>query len=205
MTDDDYRILMYRVSGMTPQEIAKIDGRSVSRIKAIIYDERFKHLVQQEKERRDSRSNHSPSDRMADVVGKALASLEREIDATAGNDKAVLTLIPKMVELGRVVPPSKGKLSELGVAILPEMDDEKTFNGRTLTANPGASPPETPTPAGITPGGSKTPTPTHNMVSNLPHVPESPPAPPGEPEEDVPSKDERDMVEEEIRNAAGGW
>lgn len=193
MTPNDYKILQQRINGLTPLEIQRDDGRSLSRIKAIIYDPRFKQLVKEGISGVDSRQEKSASDRMADIVSRGLSALEKELDSTEGNTEKVLSLVPKMVDLAKIVPPTKGKLSKLAIAILPELDDEETFNLRTAGKTSTGSDPMSPTESQKKPGGSKTPVPT----------PQSEPVPLLE--EDSKNPQEWEEIEEEVRHAADEW
>lgn len=59
---------------------------------------------------------------MGGVLEKVMSSLERQIELAAGDDEKVLALIPRVVELGKLVPPMKTKTGPLDVVEVAAVD-----------------------------------------------------------------------------------
>lgn len=175
-----------RVNGDTLPEIAEAVSLSLQGVKRVVYTDEFREALEDGLRRRDSRKNTSANERMADIIGRALSAMERQIDKAVDDDDKVLQLIPRMVDLSKIVPPTKGKLSALSIAVLPSVESEDEFNSRTETESPTDEGVPVPRGPEKTPGGSKTHPPLPQTILE-PEIPEW-----GD-------------IEEEIKDAAEGW
>lgn len=105
----------YLVDRLGPSAISAESGSGLSTVNKRLSNVEFQEYCETQRIEAEHRSAMSAGERMGAVLDTLMSSLERKLARAGLDDDKVLELVGKVVELGRLVPPTKSKKGPLDV------------------------------------------------------------------------------------------
>lgn len=105
----------FRVDQVGPSAISVETETAISTVNKRLSNVEFLDYCEERRLESARKAEMSAGERMGMVLDTLMSSLERKIEKAGLDDDKVLELVSKVVELGRLVPPTKSKRGPLDV------------------------------------------------------------------------------------------